>query len=126
MTDVLDASVVLAVLFEEVDAEVWQARLRGGTMSAVNYSEAIELLMRRGATNSEAMYRVDSLEFHVVTFDRDQARRTAALAAQTRKTGVSFGDRACLALAAKLGATALTGDRRWSDLEVDIAVEQIR
>lgn len=126
MTDVLDASVVLAVLFEEVDVDLWQARLRGGTMSAVNYSEAIELLMRRGAANSEAVYRVDSFEFHVVPFDSDQARRTAALAAETRGTGVSFGDRACLALAGKLGATTLTGDRRWSALELDITVEQIR
>ena len=126
MTDVLDASVVLAVLLEEVEGDLWRVRLRGGTISAVNYSEAIELLMRRGATASDAMVRVASFDFQIVSFGIDLAERAAALAAQTRGTVLSFGDRACLALAAQLGATALTADRKWSEVDLGIAVEQIR
>ena len=44
----------------------------------------------------------------------------------TRKLGLSFGDRACLALAHLSDATALTADRSWSRLELDIAIEVIR
>jgi ribonuclease VapC len=42
-------------------------------------------------------------------------------------TAVSLGDRACLALALRLGLPALTADRRWLDLEgVDADVRAIR
>jgi PIN domain nuclease of toxin-antitoxin system len=35
----------------------------------------------------------------------------------TRALGLSLGDRACLALAANLGATALTTDSAWMQLQ---------
>jgi PIN domain nuclease of toxin-antitoxin system len=41
----------------------------------------------------------------------------------TRGRGLSFGDRACLALANSLGATILTADRTWAGLD---RVELIR
>jgi PIN domain nuclease of toxin-antitoxin system len=44
----------------------------------------------------------------------------------TRALGLSSGDRACLALAQSLGAVALTADRSWSRLNLDIAIEVIR
>ena len=44
----------------------------------------------------------------------------------TRGQGLSLGDRACLALAHRLGATALTTDRAWSRVDVGVAIEVIR
>jgi PIN domain nuclease of toxin-antitoxin system len=44
----------------------------------------------------------------------------------THALGLSFGDRACLALAQSLGALALTADRSWSQLDLCIAIEVIR
>ena len=49
-----------------------------------------------------------------------------SFARATRGLGLSFGDRACLALAQRLGGTALTADRSWARLELDIRVEVIR
>jgi ribonuclease VapC len=40
--------------------------------------------------------------------------------------GLSFGDRACLALAKSLVAPALTADRSWARLDLGIAIEVIR
>jgi PIN domain nuclease of toxin-antitoxin system len=37
-----------------------------------------------------------------------------------------LGDRACLALAIRKGATALTADRKWADLDVGCKIELIR
>jgi PIN domain nuclease of toxin-antitoxin system len=40
---------------------------------------------------------------------------------------LSFGDRACLGLAAHFEVPAVTADRNWTDLpEVEVSVQQIR
>ena len=46
--------------------------------------------------------------------------------ASTRSRGLSLGDRACLALARRLAATAVTTDRAWREVDVGAAVEVIR
>jgi PIN domain nuclease of toxin-antitoxin system len=46
----------------------------------------------------------------------------------TKSVGLSFGDRACLALAQRLGGTALTADRAWMKIAgaTGVAVELVR
>ena len=44
----------------------------------------------------------------------------------TRAQGLSLGDRACLALALRLGLPALTTDRAWVELDVGVAVRAAR
>ena len=39
---------------------------------------------------------------------------------------LSFGDRACLALARRLGLPALTAERAWAELDLGIPVEVFR
>jgi PIN domain nuclease of toxin-antitoxin system len=41
------------------------------------------------------------------------ASALVALLSATRAVGLSFGDRACIALAQRLGAEAMTADRSW-------------
>jgi PIN domain nuclease of toxin-antitoxin system len=48
------------------------------------------------------------------------------LRSATRSAGLSLGDRACLALAERLGMVALTADRAWGTLQVGIQVDVIR
>jgi ribonuclease VapC len=62
----------------------------------------------------------------VVDLDQNQALVAGALRKQTRSKGLSLGDRACLALAKSTGRIALTADRAWADLDVDVKVEVIR
>jgi ribonuclease VapC len=62
----------------------------------------------------------------VHAFDAQQAYLAGILRKPTRTFGLSFGDRACLALAQSLGALALTADRSWSQLDLGIAIEVIR
>jgi PIN domain nuclease of toxin-antitoxin system len=50
----------------------------------------------------------------------------ARLRALTRAYGLSFGDRACLALARRLGLPALTAERAWAELDLGIPVEVLR
>jgi PIN domain nuclease of toxin-antitoxin system len=46
----------------------------------------------------------------------------------TRMAGLSFGDRACIALAGRLGARAVTADRSWAGIAgaVSVAVMLVR
>ncbi|MBI3977092.1 MAG: hypothetical protein HY331_02795 [Chloroflexi bacterium] len=46
-----------------------------------------------------------------VDFDADLAYQAGLLHPATRQAGLSLGDRACLALARRLGLPALTADR---------------
>ena len=50
----------------------------------------------------------------------------ARLRVLTRSAGLSLGDRACLALAQRLGLEAVTAERAWAGLELGVTVRVIR
>ena len=110
---VLDASAVLALLFEETGAEVVRAQLRTGVIGAANLAEVLAKLSDHGLPAAEAIRAVAILGLEVAPMTEAQAQRSAELRALTRGAGLSLGDRACLALAAELGAPAVTADRSW-------------
>ena len=118
---VLDASALLALLQNEAGAEVVADLLAVGAMSAVNLSEVVAKLMDHGVPPEEAREALDGLPIDVHSFDRDSAFAAGELRRVTRGAGLSFGDRACLALAARLGVAAVTADRAWALLGDGIA-----
>jgi len=110
---VLDASAVLALLFEEPGAEVVRAHLQTGVIGAANLAEVLAKLSDHRLPAVEAVRAVTILGLEVAPMTEGQAGRSAELRPATRAAGLSLGDRACLALAAELGAPALTADRGW-------------
>ena len=118
---VLDASALLALLQNEPGAEVVADLLPHGIMSAVNLSEVVAKLMDHGMPLEEAREALDGLPIDVASFDRDAAFAAGELHGVTRGARLSLGDRACLALATRLGATAVTADRAWASLGDGIA-----
>jgi PIN domain nuclease of toxin-antitoxin system len=123
---VLDASAVLCLLQEEKGAERVARALPAAVIGAVNYAEVVGKLVESGIDEATADGLVDTLQLNVIPFDRIQARLAGALRATTRKLGLSLGDRACLALAAAEGATALTCERAWTKFEAPCKVEALR
>jgi PIN domain nuclease of toxin-antitoxin system len=123
---VLDASVVLATIFGEVaatDAEQWLAE---ACISAVNLAEVVAKLTERGASAEMTADGVAQLDLEVVPFDQVQAETAGLLRMETRQLGLSLGDRACLALATVLDLPAVTADRTWAGLDLDIAITVVR
>jgi ribonuclease VapC len=123
---VLDASALLAMLRSEAGTERVEPRLEGSGIGAVNLSEVVAKLIEDGVPEVEIRAAVGRLQLDVHPFDREQAYAAGVLRQATRGLGLSFGDRACLALAQRLGGTALTADWSWARLELDIRVEVIR
>ena len=126
MTTILDASALLAVLFDEPGRERVEAVRGQALMSAVNMAEVYTKLSDRGTDDEEIRTTLESVSVKVVDFDDSQAIATGDLRKMTRKFGLSLGDRACLALAIRENATVLTADRKWSGLDLGIEIKVIR
>lgn len=127
MSSVLDASAVLALMLGEAGAaRVRQAILQGAFISAVNVTEVVTRQLDRGVSEHDARANVDELEMDIVPFDEDLAYRAGLLRSVTRSAGLSLGDRACLALAERLGLPALTADRAWGRIQAGVQIDVIR
>jgi ribonuclease VapC len=132
VTAVLDASALLALLKGEPGAErVAEALERGAYLSAVNLAEVLSKLADWGEDPTEAQARMAQVGLlgaavEVLPFTGEDALEVARLRALTRAYGLSFGDRACLALARRLGLPALTAERAWAELDLGIPVEVLR
>jgi PIN domain nuclease of toxin-antitoxin system len=123
---VLDASALLAVLRAEPGTEQVEAHLGDASIGAVNLSEVVAKLAEDGVPETQIRQAIARLELEVRAFDEEQAYAASMLHKTTRGFGLSFGDRACLALADSLNALVLTADRSWSRLDLGIAIEVIR
>jgi PIN domain nuclease of toxin-antitoxin system len=123
---VLDSSAILCILNDEPGAELVDAILDDAIVSTVNYAEVVAKLVERGSTAAQAQSALRSIALTTVDFDIPLARRTGTLRAETRKRGLSLGDRACLALAEREGVPAMTGDRNWVGAVSGIEIRLIR
>jgi ribonuclease VapC len=92
----------------------------------VNWSEVLQKIAVRGGDAAQLGDWVLALGPRVVPFDLADARGAAALYQGTREHGLSQADLACLALATRLGWTAVTADRAWKDLDIGVRVHLIR
>ncbi|MGH2642059.1 MAG: type II toxin-antitoxin system VapC family toxin [Actinomycetota bacterium] len=123
-TVVLDASAVLALLHEEAGADEVEPLLDGALMSSVNLSEVIQKAEQHGANTEGLEYDLEALGIAFRDFDVATARPAAEL--WSLGSGLSFGDRACVALAQVAGATVVTADRRWKPTKLPVEVRFVR
>ena len=129
---VLDASAFLALLNEEPGAETVEAALnRGAAVSTVNLSEILGKLAESGEDPADILagLRRQGLVgpgLAIEPLTEEDAVVVAQLREGTKAAGLSLGDRACLALARRLGVPAMTADRAWARLKVGVAVQTIR
>jgi ribonuclease VapC len=125
---VLDASALLAVLNTEPGGAAVVPLMADAAMSAVNWSEVVQKALAHGVSASPADLRTDveALGVDVRPFTASQAEIAASLWSSTKHLGLSLGDRACLALATEIGATAVTADAAWARLALSIPVRVVR
>lgn len=122
----LDASAVLAMVFDEPGTERVEEVLLHARMSSANLSEVVAKLYDRRIDMERVELILSNFTIETVQFDRDLAERAGHLRPLTRHLGLSLGDRACLATAQATGCTVLTADRAWAELDLGIKIETIR
>ncbi len=123
---VVDASALLAMLHAEPGAETVEKALEDGAISTVNWSEVQQRSLASGIDVDDLRGDMEALGLEIVPFTVEDAEQAAGLWSPTRHLGLSLGDRACLALARRLRLPALTADRAWVDLDLDVQVQPIR
>jgi PIN domain nuclease of toxin-antitoxin system len=114
------------LLHQEPGAEFVEDSVDRAAMSAVNWSEVYRRWVAHGADVSDLRVDVEALGVRIVAFTVADAEHAVQLWPATRVRGLSLADRACLALARRLGVPALTADGSWLGLDLDVEVQPIR
>lgn len=116
-THLLDASALLAVLFGEPGSSVVERIIDDCTVHAVNLAETLRKLLQTGVPLQRAEKILDSLDLDINTILTEaEALAAGQLAFHARDSGLSIGDCVCLSVSARTGQTAVTADRRWSEI----------
>jgi ribonuclease VapC len=126
MSVILDASALLALLFDEPGAEVVSPLAKRSQLLAVNYCEVMQRVIAIVGDAGLAETEIERLEIAVVPLDRSLARVAAELRERTRFIGASLADRACLAHGLATGLPILSADRDWLKLDLGIEIRMIR
>jgi ribonuclease VapC len=124
---ILDASAILAVIHQEAGYEKLTPELLAEAVaSTVNLAEVQSKLVSRGWMSDEAWEDATSPIREALPFNEEHARIAGDLTAETRRLGLSLGDRACLALGMALKAPVYTAEKTWKNLVLSISVRVLR
>ena len=125
---VVDASALLAYLFDEPGAELVAELLDTGNalVSSVNYAETVSKLIDRKMPEEVVKITMDNLGLEVVSYDEQQALLTGFFRKSCLSYGLSLGDRACFALAKVGDFPVMTADRVWQEVPLGVEVSLIR
>ena len=97
----------------------------GALISAVNLSEVVARLTDRGLSEEAIGRSIGLLGVPCIPFDETAAYSAGMLRPASRAAGLSFGDRACLALGRERNLPVLTADRAWSGLDLGPGIEVV-
>ena len=123
---VLDASAVLAMLYDEAGGEQVVEVVSNAALSSVNAAEVIARLIRDGMAPTDAVRQIRLLPCAVEAVDEGVGFRAGELFATTRAHGLSLGDRVRIAFAERRGLIVLTADRAWKALDLPVEISLIR
>jgi ribonuclease VapC len=125
---VVDSSAVLAMVYGEPGGERVHVAiispLHVVSISAVNWCEVLTKLCQKSPIMTAEKLTAILPGVEIVPFGQAEAVRVATLAKSCPQ--ISLGDRACLALAGSLDATAWTADKIWEKLQVATRIEMLR
>jgi len=129
---VLDSSAVLAMLLNEPGGEQVESLLDAlgpgsgvqAAISSVNWCEILTRMQREKVGLSADRLSAILAGVDLYPFGKAEAEAAADYALVSQ--ALSLGDRACLALAKTLQATAWTTERLWGRISLDVPIELIR
>ena len=123
---IVDSSVLLAGLRGEPNADRFVEAIDEKIVNTVIMAEVISKLVSVGLSGEDAWRDAKTVMDRIVPFDERQCRIAGELIAQTRRSGLSLGDRACLALGLVMQLPVYTADRSWQELEIGVEIHIVR
>jgi len=123
---IIDTSAVLAHLQGESGGDAafdWLAK--GASISILNVQELASKLAEAGVSREDTEATITDLGVDIRPITVGLAVDAGFLRMQTKKKGLSHGDRACLALARSLNLPAVTADQVWLDLAEELEAEVV-
>lgn len=122
----------MAVLRNEDGAAIVEKAIAdGAAISVVNWAEVLSTLAMDGRSPEQAAAELRKAEgsrraLSIEPVTAADCIEIAKLRPVTITQGLSLADRACLALAGRLGVPALTADRIWQQADLRTEVKLIR
>jgi PIN domain nuclease of toxin-antitoxin system len=123
---VLDASALICLLNDEPGADRVAKVMARCVVGATNLAEVVSKLRERGLSQDDVREALGGFDLDVRPLTAAQAFVVGDLRPATRPLGLSLGDRACLALAAELGADLYTTDAALARTETGVTVIDVR
>ncbi len=116
---ILDASSLIAFVYAEQGHEVVADILHCSVMSTVNISEVIKYMINYNVQINEIDKLFSESLSKIIDFNRKQSYMAAELVQYAKKYGLSFTDRACIALSLDTDYPIFTADKIWKKLEIE-------
>lgn len=120
MSVVLDASALLAWVFDQPGGDEVRTQIEGALMAAPNWSEVLQKAQQLGLDADEVGDTTLAFGLSVVGVDREDASSAARL--WTRGRPLSLADRFCLAVGERLDLPVWTCDRSWAAVSDRVVV----
>ena len=113
----LDASALLAVIFNEPGADRVRDVLDDSQIHAINLAEVARKMVAIGMPSDEVIALLGELNLEVLEeLGVKQVHEIARLTPEAKRLGLSLGDCVCLTLAEQLDSAAVTADRCWKEI----------
>lgn len=124
---IFDASTLICLFAKEPGLDQVKKYLPNAIMSSVNAAEVYKHCLDKQELDIESAERLMQISgVEIIDFANNDAKESALLYKHTKQYGLSFADRACVALALSSGYPIVTCDKIWSKLDLDIKVIQVR
>ena len=123
---VIDSSVILAVMKRESGADRGSELAQQASISAASVAEVVTKCIEWNVPEAVALDIIGGCGMQIIPLDESLAVVAGQLRRKAPRGVLSLGDRACIATAMNLGATAITADRIWATLNLPCPVELIR
>jgi PIN domain nuclease of toxin-antitoxin system len=113
---------LIALVRGEPGSETVRAAIGASVFCAVNLTDTVAKPIRAGGEPRLVERYLRGLQLEIKPWDEELAWESRDLCSLAWTHGISFADRACLALARHLRLAAITSDAAWKKLDVGVRV----